>query len=285
MFWPSFEDSENGCHPEEPDQAKVPSTSACWEEFTLRASAFHIYSDNFTGNPYRFSSHPLPQNMICPSPSLRRHLHCQPVSLRPASVAFTLIELLVVVTIIAILAGLVLPMFNIMTAKADETTCVSNIRQVSIATNLSASDGNGNYPSMQGFSWEPGNVWIADELNPYLASVKNVSPAKVIHCPSATKNPQQSWLSDPQYPGYKYNVYYAQNKKPLVSSSNAMLFYDTTWGDWKKETFAHSPGSGAYINVAYADGRVVQMGYADFFKLCPSANDQDSDFFKLGWIK
>ena len=213
-------------------------------------------------------------------PSLRCRFSCH-----RAFRAFTLIELLVVISIIAILAGIALPVFSIMAQPAKEATCTSNIRQVTMATYLAANDNDGRFPNMHGFSWEPGTYWIADKLNPYLGAMPNTSPTKVIHCPAAQNNPNQTWLQDNQYPGYKYNVFYAQDKRPLISSMKAMVFFDTTWADWTQKVYSHSPGGGAFLNVAYADGHVGQLKYAEYQALNTDSDESKTDFFKLGWVQ
>jgi prepilin-type N-terminal cleavage/methylation domain-containing protein/prepilin-type processing-associated H-X9-DG protein len=54
--------------------------------------------------------------------------------------AFTLIELLVVICVIAILAGIALPVFNRVTEKAHATGCLNNLRQLGIGTQAYLTD-------------------------------------------------------------------------------------------------------------------------------------------------
>ncbi len=65
---------------------------------------------------------------------------------RSASQGFTLIELLVVIAIIAILAAILFPVFAQARDKARQTLCLSNLKQIAMATSMYVQDNDETYP-------------------------------------------------------------------------------------------------------------------------------------------
>ncbi len=65
---------------------------------------------------------------------------------------FTLIELLVVIAIIAILAAIIFPVLVSAKARANQTKCAANLRQIGLATSMYMDDSAGRYPTWLTFN-------------------------------------------------------------------------------------------------------------------------------------
>jgi prepilin-type N-terminal cleavage/methylation domain-containing protein/prepilin-type processing-associated H-X9-DG protein len=90
---------------------------------------------------------------------------------------FTLIELLVVIAIIAILAAILFPVFARAREKARQTSCLSNVKQLSLGMLMYAQDFDERMPRCDCNSYSYGTCWAINP-QPY---VKN---AQVFRCPS-----------------------------------------------------------------------------------------------------
>ena len=83
-------------------------------------------------------------------PSSRSRL-CSPYAPPPRrsarTAAFTLVELLVVITIIGILAGIALPVYNGVTERANQTKALAQAKQIGLALKLYSGDHDGIFPN------------------------------------------------------------------------------------------------------------------------------------------
>ncbi len=101
---------------------------------------------------------------------------------------FTLVELLIVITIIAILAGMLLPVLNKAKARAKSISCTGNLKQMGFSAQFYANDNQMNIPSdcSSGFSGSGWRYWFQLYQDAgYFDSFNNGRP-NVTYCPTTT---------------------------------------------------------------------------------------------------
>ena len=161
--------------------------------------------------------------------------------------AFTLIELLVVIAIIAILAALLLPALAAAKRKAQAVQCLSNLREIDIATRLYNSDNGDHLP----FAWyddtDPAANSFYSLLYPYIFGQQydfngaDDFESKVYGCPARLLEPKGT--NNNLSISYGMNAYNSVNfpdpstRKDTVIATPSVTFLagDVNW------TYNHPP--------------------------------------------
>ncbi len=191
---------------------------------------------------------------------------------------FTLIELLVVIAIIAILAAILFPVFARARAKAQQASCLSNVKQLADAVLMYAQDNNQFFPSAgsptgtgQVWAWwlKPGDKVWHEMVYPY---VKNKN---VYECPTDPVTDVGSAYLHPWWPADYFPALYPLSYGFNCNGSGAYnwwrLALDTKLVEFPAErmmlcdatiNFFYWDGCEAYVadwhnegaNMAFTDG-------------------------------
>jgi prepilin-type processing-associated H-X9-DG protein len=119
----------------------------------------------------------------------------------------SIIELLVIIAVIAVLAGMLFPIFGTAKRTSHRAQCASNLKQFAIAFNLYANDWNGYWPCPGGLAgdWTYWSQSGKGGLNPYVRQQGNQS---IWCCPSMPKWPSR-------YPPRSYTMNSYLRQDPL----------------------------------------------------------------------
>ncbi|NLO05374.1 MAG: DUF1559 domain-containing protein [candidate division WS1 bacterium] len=133
--------------------------------------------------------------------------------MRGTSRGFTLIELLVVIAIIAILAAILFPVFARAREKARQTSCLSNLKQLSLSMLMYVQDYDERFTVS---SWGSSTFYNSGSRRWFQAIAPYVNNDQIMVCPSVpnqkTESPSGSGYF---YGGYGYNGYGTNNGNGL----------------------------------------------------------------------
>jgi prepilin-type N-terminal cleavage/methylation domain-containing protein/prepilin-type processing-associated H-X9-DG protein len=156
--------------------------------------------------------------------------------------AFTLIELLVVVVIVAVLAGIAVPVYQRVIQGARAATCVSNLRQLGVALNLYLNEHNATMPPLAaGRSDKSQNVPVIDNtLNTY------ASNPGVFACPADIQG-----IAAATGTSYYWN---SALSNQALSNLNFLAIVDMSRIPILSDKEGFHPYTQNKVNILYADG-------------------------------
>lgn len=167
------------------------------------------------------------------------------------STHFTLVELLVVITIIAILAGLLMPVLSTAQRHARRTQCMGNLRQLGLAIQMYLDDSGGIMPqAAQMPSLKLNNdPSITDILRYYVDDNANV-----FQCPA--DNTQPYWKTE----GSSYEYHSMLGGRHISDTFKGRLLgnsFVVVLNDYKP--FHSKPDTPGATNYLFADGHVGDL--------------------------
>lgn len=199
--------------------------------------------------------------------------------------SFTLIELLVVIAIIAILAAMLLPALSKAREKARAASCSSNLKQISLYSNLYINDNDGVlfcgrgdkgfvYPLSNVGNYFPAksNIVLCPGRKPF----KYVDDVKTYATRSANDMPNNSSLRKNLQVDSVWNLYlftfnlkypsshiqYGDSRESATDETQSSQCFLTQGNSWKKHFCMDHAGRG---NFAYIDGHVAALTAEAFF--------------------
>ena len=199
---------------------------------------------------------------------------------KPTQSGFTLIEMLVVIAIIVLLASLIFPAISGAIKKAQQTKCMSNLRNFGIAWNtnyLSVKSGRYQYETDAIFPW------LSSMVPDYASPANLICPGDKSHGKDGSKPNGQEYLDRS---GDKIEYSYSEtndfDNNPEVKACSYMYEFNAAecswWGGWSSEFAIFGSNNQdwatdeqANLNsdvdniVSWAEAKLVQLAYGDTY--------------------
>ena len=178
----------------------------------------------------------------------------------PPDGGFTLIEILCVIAIIAIIAGMAMPVYSNFRDKSDGVQCSSNLRQIGAALQAYVGQNDGQFPEIE---TDPGNPIYPPESQAkgLLATLApNGLTESVVKCPADVRNPAFNYFAK-RGTSYEWAPYvddeletapqlFTRRGQLSVPTSKIIVCFDTERVHGLKSDFKSKK------NYLYADGHV-----------------------------
>jgi prepilin-type processing-associated H-X9-DG protein/prepilin-type N-terminal cleavage/methylation domain-containing protein len=197
---------------------------------------------------------------------------------------FTLIELLVVIAIIAILAAILFPVFAQARAKARQTACLSNTKQIGLAVMMYAQDYDETLVPLTIGTTGSGLAVFNQLLDPY---VKNQG---IWACPDAIKTNANQIRSVAMSDNVAIPLWFAPNNSPLALATldfpaNLIVMGDSVPQAWTSNFSANVNGFQACSAARALETNTAQLASRrHFFRHSDGANYAFADGHSK-WMK
>ena len=192
-----------------------------------------------------------------------------------SSSGFTLLELMIVIAIVAVLAGLIMPVTQNVITRARDQQCANNLRQIGVAANAAANDNDNRYPIIE---IDPTGQPVSDAFN---VDAKDMVAAltpygltpSVFQCPADIRGPNNYVNAAPPSSSYMWSPYSEDNPtaSPTIyrrrggsmtnSAGQQIVILPSRLqlaSDWAAVHMAYDQnlGAGMMIYTVYGDGHV-----------------------------